>query len=110
MYQIVLCNCPNDEIASQIAKHLVELKLAACVNVIPGVRSVYQWQGKIEIDHEVQLIIKTRQSLFEQLSREITQLHPYDVPEIIAMEIAAGNHAYLQWLEESLTHDDKKTS
>lgn len=110
MYQIVLCNCPNDDIANRIAKHLVELKLAACVNVLPGIRSVYQWQGNIEIDSEVQLIIKSRDNLFEQVTQEIAKLHPYDVPEVIAVDITSGHHAYLQWLEESLTHDDEKTS
>lgn len=110
MYQIVLCNCPNDDIANRIAKQLVESKLAACVNILPGIRSVYQWQGNIEFDHEVKLLIKSRSNLFLQVEQAIIQLHPYDVPEVIAIPITTGNHAYLQWLEESLTHDDEKTS
>lgn len=110
MYQIVLCNCPNDDIASLIANALVEENLAACVNIVPGIRSVYRWQGNIEVDNEVQLLIKSRQDLFEALQQRITELHPYDVPEVIALNIQAGNHAYLNWLEESLAHDDEKTS
>ncbi len=103
MYQVVLSTCPNTEVAKQIAKTLVSEKLAACVNILPKVTSIYQWQGKLVQDTEVQLVIKSRQELFTAISERITQLHPYEVAEIIALDINQGNPAYLQWIDESLT-------
>ncbi|WP_286234500.1 divalent-cation tolerance protein CutA [Thalassotalea sediminis] len=102
MYQIVLCTCPSNEVGHQIAETLVKQKVAACVNIVSNVTSVYQWQGTIEKDTEVQLIIKTKATFFKQLSEIITQLHPYDVPEIIALAISNGNQDYLTWLNDSI--------
>ena len=100
-YIIVLTTCNSSEIASSIAESLVSNKLAACVNIINGVESVYQWQGKIEHDKELLLIIKTRQSLFSQLEHEIQELHDYELPEIIAVPIEAGEKNYLNWIRSS---------
>lgn len=102
MYQIVLCTCPSMDIAKQLATHLVTEKLAACVNIMPQVTSIYQWQGEIQQDSEFQLIIKTTANNFNALSDAISQLHPYDVPEIIAVDIVNGNQPYLNWISESL--------
>ena len=102
MYQIVLCTCPSMDIAKQLATHLVTEKLAACVNIMPQVTSIYQWQGEIQQDSEFQLIIKTTVNNFNALSDAISQLHPYDVPEIIAVDIVNGNQPYLNWISESL--------
>lgn len=102
MYLIVLCTCPNNSSANQIAQHLVQEKLAACVNILPGLTSVYSWQGKVESSTEVQLIIKTEAKKFDALSEQINQLHPYDVPEIIALNIQQGDSNYLNWISESL--------
>lgn len=90
------------DIAKQLATHLVTEKLAACVNIMPQVTSIYQWQGEIQQDSELQLIIKTTVNNFNALSDAISQLHPYDVPEIIAVDIVNGNQPYLNWISESL--------
>ncbi|MDO6425791.1 divalent-cation tolerance protein CutA [Thalassotalea sp. 1_MG-2023] len=106
MYQIVLCTCPSNEVANEIAESLVKQSIAACVNIISNVSSVYLWQGNIEKDVEVQLIIKSKAAIFKQLADTIIKLHPYDVPEIIALDINKGNQDYLTWLDESIhTHD-----
>jgi len=95
---LILCTCPNAESASRIARALVEERLAACVNRVPGLTSVYRWQGEIHEDNEVLLLIKTQHERFESLRARIIELHPYDVPEVIALEIAAGHAPYLEWL------------
>jgi len=102
VYQLVLSTCPNKDVAEKIACEIVTDKLAACVNILPEIKSIYSWQGKIEHSNEVQLIIKTKAALFQTLSERIIQLHPYDVPEIIALDIVQGNHPYLQWIDESI--------
>ena len=100
-YILVLNTCNSEEIASKIAETLVKKKLAACVNIVNGMESVYQWQGKIQRDTELLLIIKTRQSLFSQLEHEIQELHDYELPEIIAVPIEAGEKNYLNWIQSS---------
>ena len=93
--------CNSAEIASSIAETLVNKKLAACVNIVNGIESVYQWQGKIEHDQEILLIIKTRQSLFSQLEQTIQELHNYELPEIIAVPITSGEKNYLNWIQSA---------
>ena len=100
-YILVLNTCNSDEIASKMAETLVSKKLAACVNIVKNVESIYQWQGKIEHDKELLLIIKTRQSLFSQLEHEIQELHDYELPEIIAVPIEAGEKNYLNWIKSA---------
>ena len=95
---LILCTCPDDESASRIARALVEERLAACVNRLPGLTSVYRWQGQIEEDSEVLLLIKSRGGLFEALRTRLVALHPHEVPEVIALDIAAGHAPYLEWL------------
>jgi len=102
MYQIVLCTCPNQEVAKQIATELVTDKLAACVNIIPGITSIYCWQGEVISDDEVQLLIKTQNCFFSALKLKINELHPYDIPEIIAIDIQQGDKNYLNWIKGSL--------
>jgi len=102
MYQVVLCTCPSNSVAKELATTLIEEKLAACVNILPGVTSVYAWQDKIESGTETMLMIKTFSASFEALSERINTLHPYDVPEIIALNIQQGNNEYLNWITESL--------
>ena len=87
--------------ASQIAETLVARKLAACVNIVKGVESVYQWQGGIERDKEVLLLIKTRQMLFSQVEKAIQELHNYELPEIIAVPIVTGEKNYLNWIQSA---------
>ncbi len=104
MYQIVMTNCPNAETAKHIAQQLVINHLAACVNIVPNILSIYEWQGELQQDNEVMLIIKTKQSSFQQLEQTITKLHPYDVVEIIALDIQQGNELYLNWINQMVNN------
>lgn len=100
---LVLCTAPDGDVAARLARGLVDAKLAACVNVVPGLRSFYSWQGEVHDDPEVQLLIKSRQSCFDRLEAWLGEQHPYDVPEILALPIEGGSKAYLSWLEEQTT-------
>lgn len=97
-YQIVLNTCPDEAVAHTIANALVERRLAACVNIVPGIVSVYRWQGKISEDQELLLIIKSTTDAFPAISDCIQSLHPYELPEIIAVPIATGFQPYLSWM------------
>ncbi len=97
---LVLCTAPDAEVAARLARGLVDAKLAACVNLVPGLRSFYVWQGEVHDEPEVQLLVKTRRDRFEALSAWILEHHPYEVPEIIALPIEAGSERYLGWLDE----------
>ena len=99
---IALNTCPDEQVASKIAQKLVENRLAACVNIIPAIKSVYRWQGKTEQDNEVLLIIKTRKDVFSRLEAQIREDHPYELPEIVAVPIDTGLQSYLDWIDESL--------
>ena len=92
---------PDRERAISLARALVDEGLAACVNVIPGVHSVYQWEGRVQEDEEILCLIKTRPSVFERARARILELHPYEVPEILAFAVADGSPAYLAWLKKS---------
>ncbi|MGB3137107.1 MAG: divalent-cation tolerance protein CutA [Nodosilinea sp.] len=95
---IVLVTAGSEAEADRLARHLVETRLAACVSVFP-IRSIYRWQGDVQVEPEWQLVIKADLSRFEILSQAITQNHSYEVPEIIALPIADGLPAYLNWLQ-----------
>jgi len=101
MYITVLCTVNTQESADEIASSLVEEKLAACVNILNGITSVYRWKDSVAKDKEILMLIKTKKSLFPKLQERITQLHPYEVPEIIALDIAEGAKPYLNWLNEN---------
>jgi periplasmic divalent cation tolerance protein len=92
---------PDTERAISLARALVDEGLAACVNVVPGVRSIYQWEGRVQEDEEVLCLIKTRPAVFERARDRILQLHPYEVPEILAFAVQDGSAAYLEWLKKS---------
>ncbi|MBI2495744.1 MAG: divalent-cation tolerance protein CutA [Candidatus Omnitrophica bacterium] len=100
---VVLVTCPTCAIARRLASTLVEERLAACVNALPGVESIFRWQGKVERCREVLLLIKTTARRFERLRRAVMALHPYDVPEIIALPIVAGHRPYLRWVRSSVS-------
>ena len=97
---LVLCNTPDTTCAEQIAQMLVERRLAACVNILAPCRSVYRWQGAVEQATEVPLLIKTTTARYAELETAIRSLHPYELPEIIALPITAGLPAYLGWLSQ----------
>ncbi len=97
-FVVVLITAPNEDEAAKMANNLVASRLAACVNIIRNIRSIYRWQGKVEDEAEVLMIVKTRQELFSDLEKRVKELHPYTVPEIIALPILEGSSEYLQWL------------
>jgi len=100
-YLQIHCNCPSQDIADSIANTLVDMELAACVNILPEISSVYRWQQKIERATEYQLQIKTTAKHYQRLEEQILKLHPYDVPEIIAIAITHGHQPYLDWIEQN---------
>ena len=97
---VVLITAPTEEDAAAMANALVEGRLAACVNIIRQIRSIYRWQGKIEDDQEVLMIAKTRKECFAELVNKVKELHTYSVPEIIALPVMDGFEGYLGWLKE----------
>jgi periplasmic divalent cation tolerance protein len=99
---VVLVTAPSAEIAAEIARTVVEERLAACGNVLPAVRSIYRWEGKLRDEAEVLLILKTQRKRFGELCDRVVALHPYDVPEVIALPIVAGSEDYLDWVAQSL--------
>ena len=96
--RVVLVTVPDEETGLSIARTLIQERLAACVNLVPGLRSLYLWQGKVEDDQELLLIIKTRQDLLESLTARVQALHPYDVAEVVALAVEGGSQAYLDWV------------
>jgi periplasmic divalent cation tolerance protein len=103
---VVYITAPNEEEAAKIARALVEERLAGCVNIIKDIRSIYSWQGKIEDERELLMIVKTRSELFSSLKTRVKELHSYIVPEIIALPIVDGSEEYLAWLRETTKQNE----
>lgn len=101
---VVLSTCPSTEEAERLARALVEKRLAACVNVLSGIRSFYRWKDAVENEEEVLLVIKTSRALLQVLTDEIERLHSYEVPEVIALQVVDGSERYLAWLTRELAH------
>ncbi len=101
-YTLIYCSCPDNRVAQMISKALVENKLAACVNILPNITSIYKWQGELHSDQEHLLLIKSRSDKFEELKQAIIERHPYELPEIIAVSIDNAVPNYLNWINESL--------
>ncbi|HTF56441.1 MAG TPA: divalent-cation tolerance protein CutA [Planctomycetota bacterium] len=98
---ILLVTAPDARSAARISDALVGERLAACVTVVPGARSTYRWKGKIERAREAVLLVKTRAALVRRVERRVRELHPYEVPEILALPVTAGEKRYMKWIEES---------
>jgi periplasmic divalent cation tolerance protein len=98
---IVHCSCPDAGIAARIAHALVDEQLAACVQALPGVTSTYRWHGEVQIGAETLLLIKTTRARMDALARRVAELHPYDTPELLALEVVDGAPDYLAWLESA---------
>jgi len=109
VYLVVLVACPEDT-AERIADEVLKLRLAACVNILGRVRSLYWWKGKLESGDESLLLIKTRSELFENLERAVRRIHPYETPEIIGLRVEKGSSPYLNWLSKETTPVVKKTA
>ena len=101
-YLVVFCTCPDDATADSLASALVGENLAACVNRVAGVRSTYRWEGRMHDDEEILLIIKTSAQRLATLSARIQALHPHEVPEVVAVEVAGGSERYLAWLGQTV--------
>ncbi|MCD5328115.1 divalent-cation tolerance protein CutA [Chromobacterium piscinae] len=99
---MVVCNAPDEETAERVATTLVAEQLAACVNILGPCRSVYRWQGAVERAEEIPLLIKTRVDAYPQLEARLAALHPYEVPEIVALPVAQGLPSYLTWVSNSV--------
>ena len=95
---LVLTTLPNADAAAELARSVVNERLAACANVFPALRSIYKWQNKIQDENEVLVLFKTRQEHYEALKERILELHPYEVPEVLAIPVERGYAAYLDWL------------
>lgn len=95
---LVLTTLPTAEAAAELAKAVVGEKLAACANLLPAVRSIYRWQGRVQDESEVLVLFKTRQEHFERLKARLLELHPYEIPEVLAVPVEQGYQAYLDWL------------
>lgn len=98
---VIFCTCPDRESAGNLATALVEERLAACVNLLPDITSIYRWQGQVRREPECLLLIKTSEAGFEAVRSRVRSLHPYEVPEIIALPVIHGDPSYLQWLVEN---------
>lgn len=101
-YCLVLCTCPEGDEAESLARFLVGENLAACVNILPGVSSVYRWEGELETARECLLLIKTERALYPELEARLRQRHPYQTPEIVALPFERGLPEYLQWISSCL--------
>lgn len=99
---IIFVTSPQQDLSEAIARHLVEEGLAACVNVVPGITSIYKWQDEVQKDNEQLLVIKSHERLWESLEKRIKELHSYDVPEIISVPLHNGFQPYLDWMSANL--------
>src|SRR6185503_5950545 len=102
---IVLVTTSNAEEAARLADVLVSERLAACVNIVPGIESIYRWEGKVTRDQEALMIIKTTGERYDELKRRVKELHSYSMPEVVALKIDRGSEQYLNWLRNSIAKD-----
>ena len=100
---LVITTLSSADAAAEIARKLVGEKLAACANLVPAVRSIYRWEGKVQDENEVLVLIKTQQRHYERLKARLLELHPYEVPEVIALPVERGHQAYLDWILRETT-------
>ena len=98
---MVICTFPNMEKARQIGTALVQMQLVACVNLIPGIQSIYRWEGKVEEQEEVMAFFKTSAAKYQEVEQKVIEMHPYELPELVVVELAGGLPAYLHWVLSS---------
>ncbi|XP_066466981.1 protein CutA homolog [Tiliqua scincoides] len=104
-HSVALVSCPNEQVAGDIARAIMEKKLAACVNILPKASTMYIWKGEIEEATEIILLVKTRTSKISQLSDYVRSMHPFEIPELISVSIDQGNPVYLRWMGENIPDD-----
>ncbi len=102
---VILVTAPDADVAASIGRVLVEERLAACVNIVPGLRSLYRWKGELQDEPEVLMLVKARRQDVDPIAARIVELHPYEVPEVVATEIVAGLGAYLDWVQAETERD-----
>jgi periplasmic divalent cation tolerance protein len=107
-HYLVLTTCPDEQTAQDMAYYLIENHLAACVNLLPQVRSIYRWQGALEYSAEVLLLIKTRRDVYPALEQAVRARHPYELPEIVALPLATGLAGYLAWIDQNLRENQEE--
>jgi len=95
---VAMCSCPDEAVAQQLASDLVRLRLAACVNIVPKIRSIYRWRDEVQDEGEALMIMKTTRVAYAELQSWLQQNHPYDVPEVLALPVQAGSADYLDWV------------
>lgn len=105
-YVVILVTAPDDGIAAKMGRRLVEERLVACANIIPGLRSIYWWEGRVEEATEVLVMLKAREADVALISRRVRELHPYSVPEVIAVPIMGGSSDYLSWIHSETERSD----
>ncbi len=99
---VVFTSCDSEKRAMTLARHLVDRRVAACVNILPKARSIYRWNNRIENAAEWMLVIKSRRDLYPELRAEIEKIHTYEVPEVVALQVVDGSEAYLEWIDREL--------
>lgn len=104
-FLIILCTAPNPATASQIANTLVKEHLAACCNIVPGLQSIYSWEGQVRTEEEVLIIVKTHAAVYKKIEHRIQEIHPYEVPEILAFSVRDGQADYLKWVGDYVKSD-----
>lgn len=101
--RVVLVTAPDMDTAERLAARLVEERLAACANIVPGIVSIYRWDEQVQRDDEVLIVLKTEQGRVEEVRERVVTLHPYDVPEVVVLPVSEGHAPYLEWLTRSTT-------
>lgn len=104
---VVLMTAPDLDVARELGHRLVEERLAACVNIVPGLRSIFRWQGEVKDESEVLLVLKTTRSVVGALVKRAASLHPYDVPEVLALPVVEGYAPYLDWVLSAVGVEEK---
>jgi periplasmic divalent cation tolerance protein len=105
---VVLCTCPDEAVARRLAGCLVENRLAACVNILPEIRSIYRWQGELQEDGEAMMVIKATRDGYAALEARLLEEHPYDVPEVISLPLEGGSRDYLEWIAKSVVNESRR--
>lgn len=101
--RVVLVTAPDEAVAESLVRRLVEERVVACGNILPGLRSIFRWQGAVEDEREVLVVLKTTVAGAERLIRRVPELHPYDVPEVLVLPVEAGHRPYLEWIAENVS-------
>ncbi|XP_076867321.1 protein CutA homolog isoform X1 [Brachyhypopomus gauderio] len=101
-HSVLLINCPTEQTAKDISRHIMEKRMAACVNILPRTSTMYYWKGEIQDTSEILLLVRTRTSVIQKLTDYVKTIHPYDIPEILSFPVEGGSLSYLKWMDEAV--------